>query len=53
MKIEIKDRAVGSKPSDKIADVITRLNLINDAATLASQLDLVNLDNEDDNVSQS
>jgi hypothetical protein len=51
MKIKIKDTGVGSKPSEKIAEIISRLNKIDDAATLCSQLDLINLENEEDDVS--
>jgi hypothetical protein len=51
MKIEIKDTGVGSKPSEKIAEIISRLNKIDDASALSSELDLINLENEENDVS--
>lgn len=51
MRIEIKDTGVGSKPSEIIAEIISRLNKIDDATALSSELDLINLENEENNVS--
>jgi hypothetical protein len=53
MKIEIKDRVIGPKPSTAVAEIISRLSLIDDAASLCLHLDSIDLSDEVDNVSVS
>lgn len=51
MKIEIKDTVVGSKPSDRAAAVISRLNATTDDESFIRDLDLINLQDDDEDVS--
>lgn len=51
MKIEIKDTVVGSKPSDRAAAIIFRLNAKTDDESFIRDLDLINLEDDDEDVS--
>ena len=51
MKIEIKETIVGTKPSEKVAEIISKLHSIEDACDLCEQLDLILLEQIRDDVS--
>jgi hypothetical protein len=51
MKIEIKDTVVGSKPSDRAAAIILRLNAKTDDESFIRDLDLISLEDDDEDVS--
>lgn len=50
MKIEIKDIVVGTKPSDRIAAVISQLDSTEDDISLIRELGLIKLNEEDEDV---
>jgi hypothetical protein len=50
MKIEIKDTVVGTKPSDRIAAIISRLDSTDDDISLIRELGLIKLNEEDEDV---
>ena len=51
MKIEIKETIVGTKPCEKVAEIISKLHSIEDACDLCEQLDLIVLEETRDDVS--
>ena len=50
MKIEIKDTVVGTKPSDRIAAIISRLDSTDNDISLIRELGLIKLNEEDEDV---
>ena len=52
MKIEIKDTVIGTKPSDRIAAIISRLDSTDDDISLTRELALIKLNEEDEDVRQ-
>lgn len=51
MRIAIKDTVLGSKPCNKTSEILLRLSLVIDAETLSVELDLINFDEIDEEVS--
>ena len=51
MKIEIKDTVVGTKPSDRIVAIISRLDSADNDISLIRELGLIKLNEEDEDVS--